>query len=707
MEKSIDREDLVGSVAGIDEASAFETAEDGFYSKWVPSDEEKKLINDHFFHEIETAKMDHREIFDKYADNYASYRADSSYLHGGGMEQQVINLPIVAKTIDLIVSWFVVTIMRLTPSISFKPWAAEKFTVPVPVDPTEANPQGGQVVQLVRTSEELATSYELAFEKIFKEQLNFRTWIKGTIKEGFICGKSYSKVNYQRDYANIKVPKTTLSEDGYVETIYDAKTRVKRGESCHIYRVPVFNILKPIDQPDIQTCDWISELIPMGTMELRSKLGKEYTFLDPARFEEAIKATTEEYRPDADKQVSEMGYKHSVRPTKKLEMYEVWFDWPVRMDKIDENGKKKGTVTVVTALQGIYHMGIKSFLCVYQNWNSHGQRPYSVFYEEEEDGRDDVVCTVDKIKRHAALISQFFHIDAQNAIQMSNVNWFSDPDSPSFDLLSETEDYPGRVIPRSHPDEVEKVDIGRQHPGLLAHSQYLAEDMRSVVNLSIYEEGMHIPGRTAAAAIKQIMDAGYQKPLTTLMSLSDFVADAIRLWVETKRQFEPLGEVVNVLDPKSNEINQIPIRYPTDVPLDMFKIGLTAADEFLTNDGDPERRMMMNDLVIKNNQSLAQVLGALVDTKAPQSLVDAFGEMAETQVASVKYVFEAFIKDTERFVMSEDRVKGILAEREQALANQNAGGPPPAGGSPPEGGPSGAEEGQQPPSGGPTGSPLG
>jgi hypothetical protein len=228
---------------------------------------------------------------------------------------------------------------------------------------------------------------------------------------------------------------------------------------------------------------------------------------------------------------------------------------------------------------------------------------------------------------------------------------------------------------------------------------FVSDDLYRTVNLSIYEEGMHVPGRTAAASIKQIMDAGYQKPMKTMLALSQFTADTLRLWMEVKRQYEPLGETFAQVDDETRELMEAVIRYPTGVPLDMFRISLTASDEFMARDEDSEERMMIYNLVTQNNTVLSQMMAGLTDLGAPPSIIAAIGDMANAQIDALKYVVEATRKDSDKFGLDKKAIAAILQEREMAaMMQQQMGGPPNAEQGAP--GAPGPTEGQPPMAGG-------
>lgn len=649
----IDRNDPLESA---EKASGkFKDGADG-NTQYIPSKDELERLNLHFSEEVAGAENDSTPYFNEIAENYQAYYGSS--IDARWSDSPVLQLPIVNRCIEQMVSWYVLQVMRQTPVVSFKPYHNESYTVPVMAEGL------GAAAEKTMSGEQLAASYERGFDKILREKCGFRKWLSGVMKEAHIAGRSYTKTYYAKDERTVSVPKTE-TKSGIISALYAEPFKAELGESARFERVPITSILTPIDQQDPQKSDWIAEKVVMSNTELRNSFAAgEFPLVKPKEFEEILRLSTAYYRTDAEKRISKQDDKSTTLITKRHVLYMIWFERPVKVD-----GK-----LLTYSFCGLFHRDAKRFLCIYKNPYMHKERPFSLFIEGDEEDNEFGISAVGKIKGHAALLSMMLHIDIQNAVQSVNVNWFADPTSPGFQTLVNEEDYPGRVIPRRTPGEIEPVPLGRQHAGLSNQYAVVLDDLMKTINLSIYEEGMHVPGRTAAASIKQIMDAGYQKPMKNMLALSDFIAKMLRQWLEIKRQYEPYGETFRHVDEGTKEVMEAVIRYPVGRPLDMFRIGLTAADEFMAKDEDMENRVMIYNLVTQNNQTLSQMIGGLVTPGAPTSIVNAIADMAEGQNNALKYVIEGVRKDTDSFLMNDEMLPAILEERMMAMQMMNVQG---------------------------------
>jgi hypothetical protein len=175
------------------------------------------------------------------------------------------------------------------------------------------------------------------------------------------------------------------------------------------------------------------------------------------------------------------------------------------------------------------------------------------------------------------------------------------------------------------------------------------------------------------------------------------------LILETERQFQPFGETIPVRDPESNEITEIPYRYPVGEGLDNFKITLTAADAAVARERDFEHKAIRFQQLQGYANFVAQVAGPMSNPMATPAQVGLFQkilEMANTVFLDIatdeRTDKETFDLRPQIDALVQERTAAMMAmQQQQAIGGMNEGSPDGGG---PMAGPGGpADAGAMPP----------
>lgn len=679
----IDRDDPVASLADLVDPKfgKFEETADG-YTKYIPSPEELEGLNARFAEEINQAKQDHEGFFAQIKANIETYRARPTGMRAGD-KNPVITLPIVGRQIDNSVAYEVVSIMKPRPIVSFDPYFNSTYKVPAMMEDPEALMQMGQMMgmqggmmappmpmEVEYTAEEVARAWEAGFDYKLREKLDGRRLFKAIAKDIRIAGYAVVKNVWDRQTYSVTTPEYAKAPEGWIQVVGEREHELVDGEPNKFVPVSPFSFLMPMDEDNVQRSPWISEDTPEDPTSFRENLGTEYTLIPKDEWETAAGMTTDEYRQTSDRAVRESVDKRKAqRPSKKHDIKDVWFFYPVRLKEPGEDGKTRTRLRNMSFL-GKYHMGLQKFLCIYKNPYRHGKRPYVVFFEDEEAHRLSTVSMVERVGKHQKLISQALHLDFQNAVQANNFNYYVDPDSEAWPVLTNGDNYPGKVIPRRDEKEVETKQAGVNHPGLANIVAFLGNDLAETTGENQYKMGQMIPNRTAASTVSQIMEAGYLKPLMTMQAVSDCFAELVRMWLSTQSQYAPFGEIVPTRDEETNELIEVPFRFPMEPVFSNFRIALTAADEELAKEADTAETIMLSEKMAESGLRVMQIVGAMASPEVSPAITAIFEDLLGTENEFRKMLMKAKRSDIKKFALDTKKIKSVLEEKQQALMMQ-------------------------------------
>lgn len=708
--------DPIGALEDGDvDSGRFELSEDGYYEKYLPGTSEREALHTFVYDYIKALETDNAQILRDVADNIDAYRAKPKSVGSNADEDPVITIPLIGSKIDQLVSFEVVTLTRPRPVVTIDPYEDDIYEV-LTKETINVGDEGPMEMGATTTfdSEEVAATLESGVDYKLRERMPLVKTLKKISMDLKVANYSVLKVVYDTRQSVYRQNVVKRLPGGFAR-VDGTEERILRGkDSARINNVGLFAFLAPVDC-DVEDAELLCELTPLSTTAVREGLSTgEYWYPKRDEWDGIVKHTTKDFKLTQD---PERTLKDASGAVERHDVREVWFQWAPEVTEYDDEGKSY-RVRKLMSMCGLFHMGAKCFLTLYRNPYHHGMPPYILVTEDEERRRRPELSLVGRVRVHQALISQCFHTDISNAYQASNFDIFCNPDSDAWTSIKEQGRRPGRLIPRYDEKEVEMRQAGANHPGLGSQIGYLSQNLTDTLGVSPYEEGSVIPGRTPADSIRQILQAGLQRPLMTLSAISDGMGRAIRMYLRVLKQFEPYGEIIPTKDPETREKLRIPFRHPVEEVLDNFRIALTAADEELAKEADQEQRIMMFNLIRDAGSTFAQMAGAMADVTASPAITGMFAEIFQNLNRALKLVIEPVRKDVKKFVPSDQSLQNLLMEKQQAViaamqqqammaqmggggGNPTGGGGPVSAGAGPGGGQMGAMAGPAGNAGGP------
>lgn len=683
----------------------FEMDESG-YTRFIPSDPELTAINRWLHEEITRALEDHAPIFAEAAENLEVYKAVKTAIPGSG--QSLIPSPIARNPADQIIATTHNDVMRARPVVSVDPYFPSTYSVPVPaqinapmMDPATGMPQmdpmsGGPMMQMQqvavpvdKSAEEIALRFEQGLEFKNRERLNFEGYLHETIQDCVTVGLTWGKVCRERKRRSMLAPK--IKKGALIDLSAKEEVSAYGGEEVKFFRVPIFNVIRPDITCDIDDLEWIAERTPKTPEDVLAGFHSDEYFLlkDDAEAAQASKAVSEAREPAQDRvEASTRNWTPQYRKP-MCEVFEVWFYRYLKV--VDPETGQKSVKRY--SLMGDYHYGAKKLMSCFRNPYDH-QRRIHVPFMQFLDGS----CTVGIVKYHQQIGTSIMQAEIKNAFHANNMVYWWDPNETEVHTFfkDRTAIGPGDMVPGKEGEAWGLVRGGAQHESMLPLLQWVSGSGQEASNVSDYESGRTIPGRTPSSTVSQILEQGGQQGVLFKRLLSRQMSKLFRLYLETCRQFSPLGETVPVKDPETKALMMVPMRFPVGEVLDNFRISLTAADEALAKERQPEDMAVDLDLYQRHTQFVAQVVGPMMDPNLSPAQTEFFRKIAEGEQALYERILSLRRTDTDKFDLKKavdaiaEEKAAIMAQMEEmeamGAANQGpngdgsvpgAGGPPP------------------------------
>jgi hypothetical protein len=661
-------DDPVGVVLELDkEVGKFETDETGYYSFYLPNrDQELVKLNSDWGQEIDAAIRDHAEHWERLAANERAFEG----IHDQATEEKpAIVIPIVRRDCNQIIAWLANTSLRPRPITSFDPYANAEYDVPV------ATQMGQGLIKV--NAEKIAATIEQGFEFKSRERLGIEQLFTDILTD-MVSGMTPTFVKIVHEYRarKVKLPKFKKSEGKpwNVEIDGTAEFEVAGEEPTRFAHVGPWNLITPagvgLDE-DLQKIDWCAENTPWSTTKLRAKLQSwgERALVLPEEWDalllqtsEIITAQQRENKQLIDKRIPSVprGY-HDVK--------ELHFRLAVRYKGVDPvTGKTVEQIRIVNAC-GAYHFGARKFLAIWELPFNHQKRPYVSFVQRKRPRKMTGTSTAEDVMPFQRFITEILNINLKNAAIANATPIVADPDSDGFDWLANNELDSASLIP-ANPEDVKAINFGREHRSMMNEITWLNNESRSTSNVSVYEQGGSIPGRTSPNTTSQILQAGMQQPLMVLRDFSVQWGKAVRLWLETYRQFEPFGEMIPIRNPETKAIINVAFMLPADEVMDNFRIALTAADEELAKENEFEQLAMLANMLDSDAAAMAQILQPYAQTGIPESIAPIFRLFIDRKQKIVEAMLERTRKDAKNFVITPELLDAVDMEREMVRQQQ-------------------------------------
>ena len=674
------------------ESGTFVLDESG-YTRFDPSPEEQVRIDQWIATETDLAEDEYRPIYADAADCIETYKASRTADIVDG-ELAILPAPLARIAVDQLVAWEFNTILRPTPLVSMQPYFKDDYDVVVPPPPEDVGRMammgiqpgmGGVVIK--KTAEETGFALQTGYDYKLRETLGFPAFLRTTLTDMATVSKCYAKVCWEREERIVMKPK----KDGVIVDFGDyEEDYIGDGDGVRWYPIPTFNILKRAHEDDIDRAEMFQERKPCSADDFLGKCESgKYPLLDSKDYVK-FSQVVGDVKTDGQKQVeANTQNKYATVPPNFIDMRLVWFYR--RLKFIDEDGQKK---IRKVSLMGYYHHGIRKMCSIFRNPYRHQLRPYAVGYQLKDAHSDSGSSTTSISRWFQRVATHLTQADIKNIFLANNFTPWYDPDGVSAGHFEGgARFHPGKAVPGKFGEDWGVAPTGAVHDTMVPLLNLIRGWAREVQNMSAVESGESAGlGRTPSGSIAQILQQGLQQPLMLLRGYDEFIRRLIRLDIETRRQYEPLGEVIPTRDAVTKALINVPFRYPLGEVTRNFRISLTAADEALQREHEPEQLMMLLNVWQQYTQFVASVVGPMKE--ATDSEREFFKKIVSGGQALIDRIIALMRTDREAFDLSkaidlveqeiEQTQMQMMAEQEQIGAQTpvtDGGGvvPPPTG----------------------------
>lgn len=632
------------------------------------SDDQLKKINEFLKSGMEQAYTDWTPIWNDSVENLETYRTVKIPIPDGG--QSIYPAPIARIPADQIIASVYNAIMKPRPIFSIDAYLDAEYSLPQGAPGQQIPPTGPAMVTAVPIKAETAAHrLEQGYDFIVRERIDLGAKLLKGVR-GAVIGQPYWwKVNADPE------ERTTISaKGGAIIDLNDKYEETKlRGDIVKWYLVPFTNCMRPIDQDDNDTSPWFAERTPWrpDTLAKKYAAGNLYLVADNAEAMQLVGSTVDQQDQFKARSAQTTEKKVASAPSQVCPVWLTWFYWDVQyvdpQEPADNNGKKITKVKRLSLL-GDFHLGVGKLMNCFLNPNEHQCRPYELV-----DQMDDGDCTVGRLKYHQTMFTYAAQSEIQNAHHANNIGYWYDPNMPDVaDYFAK-----GRVmrlgdhIPGKYETDWGTFRAGEQHNSLLELLKFFLSMSQLDSRENDFTMGGRPPGRTSPNTVAQVYQHAEETKTMFIARLSVKLSRLLRLDAETRRQYQPLGETLPVWEPGAKEAVEIPFRFPVGDVLDNFRIALTASDEVLTQEKDPQQVMMRKNALMQDGEYIAKVATAIFNLQQPlpPSGVALFTKVMKRDQQLMRSLMGQMVTDEESYDLTPE-IEGILAERQQALMQQ-------------------------------------
>jgi hypothetical protein len=622
---------------------------------------ELEKVNAFLSEELNRAYDDYSPMWMNAVENIETYKAIRKMIEDSGLA--MYPAPIARIPADQVIAATYNSVMRPRPIISIDAYLNASYDVPgVAGAPT---PQPGMPVPTQSvTAEEIGKNLRQGYEFLARERIQIGPKLLKAIGNAVKGCPSYWKVAVNPD----QVTKLTARADGgAVTTSVRYESTRMRGDIVAHYLVPYFNCMKPLDQDDIQICDWFAEREKHNRPEdiLTEYVAKTlFLIKDDAEVKALANSTVDIYDPYRERIAASTEKKPPAqKPTQVCDRWEVWFYWTAQF-KDPESGQS--AVKQLNCV-GSFHRSAGKLMSCFLNEYEHQERPYELI-----DQFDDGGSTVENMRYHQNVFTHTVQAEIKNAFIANNVALWHDPDNP--DIVSFFTSHkvlkPGDHIPGVFGKDWGVAVMGQDHDSMMPLIQFILSFSQLDSKQNKYSSG-DPGGRTPANTMAMAIEQAGQEPHLFLHRLSTKLSRIFRLDMETRRQFQPLGEVLPSWTGK--EKTEIPFRFPVGDVLDNFRIALTASDEALAREQDQQNIMAQKKALMDDGEYVAKILGAIMNlqTPLPKEGVDAFAKIIKRDQKALMDLLGNSTTDVDQYDLTPE-VDALLAARNRQLEAQQA-----------------------------------
>jgi len=678
-------------VLNLDKASGKLVLDEDGHTRFLPSTQpsgddgksELQRIEAFLSQELKQTIEDYAERWRLAAENVLTYKAEKIHIPESG--ESILPSPIARIPADQIIAFETNTILRPKPVVSISPYFNEDVQVVVPMDVPGPPGQPPQQIPTVvtKSSEDVAHGLEVGLEFKNREKLGIHKLIYGAVTE---CVRLGTVPVWIKVIADPQKKRTALGpkvNGAFLDLTDKDEYEVDAGEVVTIHRIPWANAIMPVDEDDADESPWWAERLRENRPSdiIFKQASGEYFLLTAEDAKVLAKNTTESFNPYKEELRAKTEARSPSRPRPRLDMWQVWFYWFAKYIDPKDGQKKTKRLNLIAD----FHLTGERACNIYLNEYEHQCRPVVPCYQIPDPDSDSGSCTVGILKYYQRAATHVVQAEYKNAFHANNFTYWYDPNGDTADYFDRNKTIgPGEQIPGKFGEDWGVTRVGAEHYSLLPLRQALIAEAKEASNVSSYQAGQDIPGRTPAMSISQIMQAGLQQPMLFMKNLNDCFAKVYRLYLLTCKQYQPMGETIPVKDPTTKAILEVPFRHPVGDMLSNFRISLTAADEMMAKEHEFDQLGMLKNTIMQDGTYVAQIAGPMMSEQATPATVALFQKMIERNERITRRMAAIFRADEDDFDVTKE-VDALVKEREEALeAAANAPPPPPPAPPPPK-----------------------
>ena len=646
--------------------------------------DELAKINGYLKSNLESAYEDWTPVWNDAIENYETYRTVKIPIPDGGTS--FYPAPIARVPADQIIASVYNAIMRPRPIFSIDAYLDAEYQVPTAPLPQQAAipgqppPMQQPASVATVTSEEVAHNLQQGYDFVVRERIGFdRKLLRGV--RGAVQGQPYWwKVVADPEQHTGIAPKV----NGAVVDLADKYEETRqRGDLVKWYLVPFTNCMMPIgmvnEEAAATKAAWFAERKPMLPDELikRYEVGELFLLTDKD-VESCAASTVDQLDIFHQRQDATTGKRVASTPSQVIPNWLTWFYWNVEYVDPSDGQKKVKRLSLL----GDFHLSAGKLMTCYLMPYEHQERPYELV-----DQMDDGDCTVARLKYHQTVFTYLAQAEIRSAHVANHHGFWHDPNnSDVHDFFAKnTTITSGDHIPGIMGKDWGTYALGAGHFSVMDTMKFVMSMSQLDSRENDFTMGGRPPGRTPAQTVEQVYQHAEEVKTLFLARLSTKLSRLLRLDAETRRQYQPLGEILPAWNPESKSKIEIPFRFPVGAVLDNFRVALTAADEVLTAEKDPQQVMLRKQALMADGEWVAKLTAAIINiqTPLPQSAVDLFVKIAVRDQKQMRALMGQVVTDEEEYDLTK-QIEAIVAERNATLKAQAAAPPPPPKEQPPE-----------------------
>jgi hypothetical protein len=621
-----------------------------------------EAVNSYLTDELTRAYDEHAPMWLNAVENIETYKAIQKQIKGSG--PAMYPAPLARIPADQVIASTYNSAMRPRPIMSIDAYLNATYEVPGEETVGMGARPGQPIPTQPITAEEIGKTLRQGYEFIARERIQIGAKLLKAIGNAVKGCPSYWKVVINPEQATKLTAKTS---NGAVDTGEQYESTRMRGDIVGHYLVPYFNCMRPIDQDDVQTADWFAE---RETKNRPDDILKEYVakklFLikDDAEAKQLAASNVDIYDPYRERLAATTEKKgEAQKPTQVCDRWLVWFYWTTNFANplTGEKGVKKLNCV------GSFHRTSGKLMNCFLNGYEHQERPYELF-----DQFDDGGSTVENMRYHQNVFTHTIQAEIKNAFISNNVAIWYDPENARLTAWFEANPTIGPLdkIPGELGEDWGTVVMGEQHDSMLELLRFILSMSQLDSKQNKYSSG-DPGGRTPANTMAMAIEQAGQEPHLFLHRISMKLSRIFRLDMETRRQFQPLGETLPIWNGK--EKTQIPFRFPVGDVLDNFRIALTASDEALAREQDQQNVMMLKKALMDDGEYVAKVLGSIMNlqTPLPPEGVAAFAKIIKRDQKALMDLLGNVTTDVDQYDLTAE-VDALLDARNRQLEAQQA-----------------------------------